>query len=169
MKEIRIYHSVKKNIALIVVGFLFTSLGFFMLHHNNHDVRYVVGGWLSMLFFGSGSLLVLYNLLREIVTRHPYYIITDECVYVNGVRKKWNVRFEDVERFYMMEVSKAKLIGIIYKKDIELQKLKDAGRMENTIRRFNIEISGSQEALLAERFTISPQQLCDLLNMRLTK
>ena len=148
---------------------MFAGFGFVMLRHNNHDVKDVVGGWLNMLFFGLGGLLILCALLREFITRQPYYIITDECIYVNGVRKKWNVRFEDVERFYLMEVGKAKFIGIIYKKEIELQKLKDAGCMENAIRRFNVGMSGSQEALLAERLTINSQQLCDLLNMRLTK
>lgn len=59
MKEIRIYHSVKKNIVLIVVCFMFAGFGFVMLRHNNHDVKDVVGGWLNMLFFGLGGLLIL--------------------------------------------------------------------------------------------------------------
>jgi hypothetical protein len=47
--------------------------------------------------------------------------------------------------------------------------MNDASSAGRTIRKMNERIAGIQESLPADDLTIKPQQLCDLLNMKLTK
>ena len=165
MEEIRIYHSIRKNIVLLAVSFLFVALGVFQLVNGDHS--FIV--WVCFLFFGIGGLYVLFLILRERINNKPYYIITDECVIMDSGMKKWEVRFSDVEEFYLINVMSSKQIGIRYKKEIEFQKMNDASSAGRTIRKMNERIAGVQESLPADDLTIKPQQLCVLLNMKLTK
>ena len=112
---------------------------------------------------------MLFLILRERINNKPYYIITDECVIMDSGMKKWEVRFSDVEEFYLINVMSSKQIGIRYKKEIEFQKMNVASSAGRTIRKMNERIAGVQESLPADNLTIKPQQLCDLLNMKLTK
>ena len=165
MEEIRIYHSIRKNIALVAVSFAFVAMGVFQLL--NGDNAFIV--WADVLFFGLCGLFFVFLMLRERINHKPYCIITDECVLIDSGMKKWKVRFADVEEFYLIKVMSTKQIGIRYKKEIEFQKMNDASSAGRTIRKMNERIAGVQESLPADDLTIKPQQLCDLLNIRLTK
>ena len=165
MREIRIYHSIWRNIPLLAICFVFVAMGIFMLLHGEQS--FIV--WVCILFFGIGGLYVLFLILRERINNKPYYIITDECVIMDSGMKKWEVRFSDVEEFYLINVMSSKQIGIRYKKEIEFQKMNDASSAGRTIRKMNERIAGVQESLPADNLTIKPQQLCDLLNMKLIK
>ena len=149
----------------MAVCFVFVAMGIFMLLHGEQS--FIV--WASILFFGGGGLFVLFLILRERINHKPYYIITDECVIIDSRKKKWEVRFADVEEFYLINVMSTKQIGIRYKKEIEFQKMNDASSAGRRIRKMNERIAGVQESLPADDLTIKPQQLCDLLNMKLTK
>jgi len=165
MEKIRIYHSIWKNIALIAVCFVFVAMGIFLLLHGNHS--FIV--WTGILFFGGGGLFMLFLILRERIGHKAYYIITDESVSGDSGMKNWEVRFADVEEFYLVNVASSKQIGIKYKKEVEFQKMNGASSAGRTIRKLNERIAGVQESLPADGLNIKPQELCDLLNMRLTK
>ena len=165
MEEIRIYHSIRKNIALVAVSFAFVAMGVFQLL--NGDNAFIV--WADVLFFGLCGLFFVFLMLRERINHKPYYIITDECVIIDSGMKKWEVRFADVEEFYLINVSSSKQIGIKYKKEVEFQKMNEASSAGRTIRKLNERIAGVQESLPADGLNIKPQELCDLLNMRLIK
>ncbi len=165
MEEIRIYHSVKKNIALLAICFAFAAVGVMMLL----DGEKTFIAWTSILFFGGGGLFVLYLILRERISGKAYYIITDESVLVDSGMKKWEVRFADVEAFYPIIVGSSKQIGIKYKKDVEFQKMNDASSAGRIFRKLSGMIAGVPESLPVDGLNIDPQELCDLLDMRLTK
>lgn len=112
---------------------------------------------------------MLFLILRERIGHKAYYIITDESVSVDSGMKNWEVRFADVEEFYLINVASSKQIGIKYKKEVEFQKMNEASSTGRTIRKLNERIAGVQESLPADGLNIKPQELCDLLNMRLTK
>ena len=112
---------------------------------------------------------MLFLILRERISHKAYYIITDESVLIDSGMKKWEVRFADVEEFYLINVTSSKQIGIKYKKEVEFQMMSDASSLGRTIRKMNESIAGVQESLPADGLNIKPQALCDLLNMRLTK
>ena len=149
----------------MAVCFMFAATGVLMLLHGEKSFF----AWTGILFFGGGGLFVLFLILRERIAHKAYYIITDECVIIDSGMKKWEVRFADVEEFYLINVMSSKQIGIRYKKEIEFQKMNDASSAGRTIRKMNERIAGVQESLPADNLTIKPQQLCDLLNMKLTK
>jgi hypothetical protein len=165
MEEIKIYHSIRKNIAIMAVCFVFVALGVYQLLHGDH--AFIV--WAGILFFGIGGLFFVFLMLRERINHRPYYVIADEYVMMDSGMKKWKVSFADVEEFYLINVMSSKQIGIRYKKEIEFQKMNDASSAGRTIRKMNERIAGVQEALPADDLTIKPQQLCDMLNMKLKK
>jgi hypothetical protein len=164
MEEIRIYHSIWRNIPLLAVCFVFAATGVLMLLDGGQSFI----AWTGILFFGGGGLFVLFLILRERICDKAYYIITDKSVLVDGM-KKWEVRFADVEKFYLINVASSKQIGIKYKKEVEFQKMNDASSAGRTFRKLNERLAGVQESLPADGLNIKPQELCDLLNMRLTR
>ena len=165
MEEIRIYHSIWKNIGLIAIFFVCVAMGILMLLRGEQSFI----AWTCILFSGGGGLFFLFIILREIISHKAYYIITDESVLVDSGMKKWEVHFADVEEFYLINVGSSKQIGIKYKKEVEFQKMSDASSAGRTIRKLNESIAGVQESLPADGLNIKPQELCDLLNMRLIK
>ena len=104
MEEIRIYHSIWKNIGLIAICFVFVAIGILMLLRGEK----LFIAWTGILFFGGGGLFVLFLILRERISHKAYYIITDESVSMDSGMKKWEVRFADVEEFYLINVTSSK-------------------------------------------------------------
>jgi hypothetical protein len=163
MEEIRIYLSLWKNAPVILICFAFAALGIRTLVV--HPEKMGLGLWLGLLLFGLGGIFMLWLILKERITGKPYYLVTDESVIMNSGLKAWEVRFADVERFFLA----GKMIGIVYKNDREIQKMEDAGWLGRIGRRFNQRIGGSQEHLYVSSMTMKPQELCDLLNERVKK
>ena len=161
MEEIRIYHSLWKNGLLILICFAFAALGIYSLVAHPEQSGFVF--WLGLLFFGLGGIFMLWLILKERITGKPYYLVTDESIIMNSGWTAWEVRFADVESFFLV----GKMIGIRYKKDTEIQKMKDASVLGRIIRRFNQGIGDSQEHLDVSNMTMKPKELCDLLNERL--
>lgn len=163
MKEIRVYHSLWKTGLLILVCFAFAALGLHTLivHPEKNGFMF----WLGLLFFGLGGIFMLWLILRERITGKPYYLVTDESVIMNSGLKAWEIRFADVESFFLV----GKMMGIRYNKDKEIQKMEDASVLGRIVRHFNQRIGGSQEHLYVSNMTMKPQELCDLLNKRMKK
>ena len=166
MREIRIYHSIWRNIPLLAVCFVFAAMGVLILLDGDRTFL----AWAGILFFGGGGLFVLFLILRERITHTPYYIITDDGIIMNSGLKTYEVHFTDVECFNLTKVGTARgkttLIGIQYKESIELQKFEDASKAGRAVRRFNKSVAGSQETLPAAGLTIKPKDLCEILNER---
>ncbi|MBP3757797.1 MAG: hypothetical protein J6I61_11030 [Prevotella sp.] len=166
METIKVYHSLWKNGLLVAVCLGFTAIGIFLIISGKDSFL----AWLGTLFFGIGGLFMLWLVLRERITHTPYYLITDDSIIMNSGLKTSEVHFADVECFFLTEVGtaggKTKLIGIQYKENVELQKFEDAGKAGRAIRRFNVSVAGSQEALPADGLTINPNDLCEMLNER---
>ena len=76
MEEIKIYHSIWKNLMLVAICLAFVVLGVLQLLDGRNSFLI----WASTLFFGIGGLFMLYIILRQRITNKPYYVITDECI-----------------------------------------------------------------------------------------
>ena len=163
MEEIRVYLSLWKNAPLVLICFAFAALDIRTLAVHPEKMGFWL--WMGLLFFGIGGLFMLWLILKERITGKPYYVVTDESVIMNSGLKAWEVRFADVERFFLA----GKMIGIVYKKDREIQKMEDASSLGRIVRRFNQRIGGSQEHLYAANMTMKPKELCGLLNERVKK
>lgn len=168
MKEdIKIYRSVWRNVLLILCSFAFTAVGvLILLDGNEKPLKVVIAAWTLILLFGLGGLFIAYIVLKELLSRTPYLVITDEKVIMNGM-KPWEASFADVEMFFPTRVSTAWMIGIKYKTDIEDQRLDNASLLGHAVRNINVKLAGAQEAIAANGLTVNPQALCDLLNERL--
>ena len=166
METIRVYHSLWKNGLLVAVCFVFAALGIYSIISGNNSII----AWLGTILFGIGGFFMLWLMLKERITHTPYYLITDYSIIMNSGLKTYEVRFADVERFFLTNVGTArgttKMIGIQYRKDVELQKYEDAKIIGRAARSFNKIVAGSQEALPADGLTIKPNDLCEMLNER---
>ena len=166
-EEIKIYRSVWRNALLILCCLAFAAGSvLILLDGNEKPLMVIIAAWIGILFFGLGGLFVAYLVLKEQLTRTPYLVITDEKVIMNG-EKPWEASFADVEIFFLTRVSTARMIGVKYKKNIEAQRLDNAGQLGRAVRHFNVKVAGAQESIGAVGLTIKPQVLCDLLNERL--
>lgn len=105
IKEIRIYHSLWKNILLTVGCFAFAAGGYFILHDANTSwPTKVFGGIGSMVFFGCGGMLMFMMTLYNITTHIPFLIIHDDRLDIYEQRKRTyrTIYFKDVEQFRLI-------------------------------------------------------------------
>lgn len=168
-EEIKIYRSVWRNALLILCCLAFAAGSvLILLDGNEKPLTVIIAAWIGILFFGMGGLFVAYLVLKELLTRTPYLVITDEKVIMNG-EKLWEASFADVEIFFLTRVSTARMIGVKYKKNIEAQRLDNAGQWGRAARNFSLKLTGAQESIAADGLMVKPQVLCDLLNERLEK
>jgi len=137
-----------------------------LLDGNEKPLMVIIAAWIGILFFGLGGLFVAYLVLKEQLALTPYLVITDEKVIMNG-EKLWEASFADVEIFFLIRVSTARMIGVKYKKNIEAQRLDNTGQWGRAARNFSLKLTGAQESIGAVGLTVKPQVLCDLLNERL--
>ena len=150
-----------KLLLAILVGILFTVGAIIMLIKGEDGVM----TWLSILLFGGGALIMVYSLLKQLITHRPYMIIGDKSVRVlDG--KGYEVLFADVEEFF---ITNGDIIGIHFRNQVEATKMEEAGTMERVLRKWNKKMSGSQEAIAADGLTVKPKILCAILNERLSK
>ena len=81
--------------AIYIIGcFVFVASGWYVICNprNNLDIFM---GWLGVLFFGLGGLMLLYLAVKEFLFRNPYLTITDK----NGVSTSVNIGF-DITKTY---------------------------------------------------------------------
>ena len=166
-EEIKIYRSVWRNALLILCCLAFAAGSvLILLDGNEKPLMVIIAAWIGILFFGLGGLFVAYIVLKEQLALTPYLVITDEKVIMNG-EKPWEASFADVEIFFLTRVSTARMIGVKYKKNIEAQRLDNAGQWGRAARNFSLKLTGAQESIAADGLMVKPQVLCDLLNERL--
>ena len=166
-EEIKIYRSVWRNALLILCCLAFAAGSvLILLDGNEKPLMVIIAAWIGILFFGLGGLFVAYLVLKEQLALTPYLVITDEKVIMNA-GKPWEASFADVEIFFLIRVSTARMIGVKYKKNIEAQRLDNAGQWGRAARNFSLKLTGAQESIAADGLMVKPQVLCDLLNERL--
>lgn len=121
--------------------FIFAEGGWYMIDHPRTNID-IFMGWLGVLFFGLGGLMLLYLAIKEFLFRKPYLTITDQSVIARSLTTK-EYMLEDVDSFQYLK--NWKLIGIYYKKGARRKK----------------------GFLSAYCLAMKPEELCELLNSRL--
>ena len=163
MNEIKIYHSVWKNAITIIACLAMAGLGIFVGLRKG-GMPWIV--WMAVVFFALGGLFMAYMVVKEKIAHQPYLIITDEYVRMNS-GKGYEIRYADVDAFFMTKVWSAKMIGIAYKKEVEARKMAEAKEAGRAVRRFNAKIAGTPEAIAANDLTMKPEAIIEILNERL--
>jgi hypothetical protein len=167
METIRIYHSMWRMLLLVLASLTFAVAGFFMTIHSPRGFHVVVG-WVSVAFFGTGGLYMLYGALKERLTGKPFLTITDEAVIMDGM-KQAVIRFADMESFNVAKMGRQNFVAIHYKLGVERQKVDEANALDRSIRRLNRWLVNAQENISTNGTGIEAQELCDLLNERLRR
>ena len=163
MNEIKIYHSVWKNAITVIACLAMAVLGIFASLHKG-GMPWIV--WIAIVFFGLGGLFMAYLVVKEKITHRPFLVITDEAVRINS-GKGWEIRFADVDSFFLTRIGSAKMAGITYRKEIEARKMEEAKDVGRAVRRFNTKIAGTSEAIPVNDLTMKPKEILELLNERL--
>ena len=163
MNEIKIYHSVWKNTTTVIGCLAMAGLGLFVGLRQG-GMPWIV--WMGIVFFGLGGLFMAYLVVKETITHRPFLIITDEYVRMNS-GKGYEIRYADVDAFFLTRVWFAKMVGITYKKEIEARKMEEAKDVGRAVRRFNTKIAGTSEAIPVNDLTMRPKEIIEILNERL--
>ena len=163
MNEIKVYHSVWKNVITIIACLVMAGLGI-LVGLREGGLPWIV--WVGIVFFAFGGLFMAYVVVKEKIAHQPYLIIADEYVRMNS-RKSWEIRYADVDSFFMTRVWSAKMIGITYRKEIEVRKMEETKHVGRTVRRFNTMIAGTPEAIPVNDLTMKPKAIIEILNERL--
>ena len=163
MEEIRVYLSIWRNVFNLLVCLAFTAGSVALLADGKNPII----GWMALIFFGLGSLVFLYLLVRQMITHKPYLVITDKAVVMNSGPKSYEIPFADVDAFLMTGVFGNKMIGIRYTKEAEAKQTAEASSAGRAVRKFNKFVSGVPGALPASDLSIRPRVLLELLNERL--
>lgn len=163
MNEIKIYHSVWKNVITIIACLAMAGLGLFVGLRKG-GMPWIV--WMATAFSAFGGLFMAYMVVKEKIAHQPYLIITDEYVRMNS-GKGWEIRYADVDAFFLTRVWSAKMIGITYRKEVEARKMEEAKNVGRAVRRFNTKLAGTPEAIPASDLTMKPKAIIEILNERL--
>ncbi len=163
MNEIRIYRSVWKNAITIIACLAMAGMGIYFGIRED-GVPWIV--WTATVLLAFGGLLMAYMVIKEKIAHQPFLIITDEYVRMNA-GKGYDIRYADVDAFFMTRIWSNKHIGIAYKKEVEARKMEEAKEVGRAVRRFNTKIIGTPEAIPAYDLTMKPGEIIELLNERL--
>lgn len=139
MNEIRIYHSVWKRVLDIVLDGALVALGVSAL---KSGIKPAALCWFLIICFGLLGLFTLYMLVRDLIRKEPYLVITEESVTLNEGKKRV-IRFADVESF--------RLAGLLLSKMIAVKFLNER----------------AQDAVMVMDTTMKPKAILNLLNERL--
>ena len=157
-------------LLVVLVCVLFVGAGISIVSKASSgslSLFHLVFTWICILFFGLGSLLLLYWLLKERLTGQPYLTISDEGIVYDSVWKQFDIRFADVESFELLGGRQNKYIGIRYKKGVERKKLAGASGVGRLFRKLNLAVSGTQESFSVRILSMNPECLYDMLDERL--
>jgi len=166
MQEIRIYHSLWRTLLLVLCAAAFTYACVTMLIDPRVNLFMKLIAVIGVVFFGLGSLFMLFMLIRERLAHQPFMTITDKCVIVRGAQA-FVVNFSDVEAFEMIQVGSQKFVAIHYKPNVEIQKMEDASFLGRMVRRINMGVGDAQEHLSTSGMSMKIEELFSILNERL--
>lgn len=154
MEEIKVYHSVRKRLPIILIGFAFSAWAVYALWQGRGQA------WLCLLLFGLGSLLYLYLTLKERWSGKPYLTVTGTSLIVNNgyvFGRGWYMsefNLADVAYFELVPMS------ILHRRGAKLR-IHYKGRMEE---KYPTDLVGQ---IPVGDIDMKPQLLCNLLNEQL--
>ena len=166
MQEIRIYHSIWRTLLLVLCGAAFTYASVTILMDPRTSFFMNIIAVIGVVFFGLGSLFMLFMVVKERLAHQAFMTITDKGVVVRGT-KAFVVNFSDVESFEMVHVGSQKFVAIHYKPNVEIQKMEDASFLGRMTRRLNSRVGKAQEHLGTSGMNMKIEELFSILNERL--
>ena len=182
MEEIKIYRSIWKN-AIFIVWYVLTifilfspifisvlfpeiTLTSFIDKIINQFGNFRGSGFILLWgLFSFAFLLGLYRLLKELIRRIPYYVLTDKSFIME--HDNMEIFFADVDEFFINKDGRNKWIEIRYKNGVNLLKYERTDFFVRIIRSFFKNYDCTLKTIYVDGLSISTRNLCDLLNERL--
>ena len=106
-------------------------------------------------------------LIPAYIKRRTYLVITDQQVKVN-TPEPWVVKLSGVDSFYIDKYNGRKFIGIRYKDNIEGD-VTDEQIAKYRKQRSKASLQGYPYEIYVRGLSKTPQEICDLLNAKLTE
>lgn len=170
-KEIRIYQSIWKNTLLSILSLAIAAVGCYIIMHEEYDIRIkIVSGWLNVIFFGCGGLLILTSTIYNRIRHIPFLIIYEDRVeqYEQLKRTYYTFKFDDIRQFRFLNKSfTPNIIAVDYYSDAALRKQKKTSGLTQKIRSVNVWATGAMEYINANDMTIKGKDIYSILDARL--
>ena len=160
MEEIKINVSTKvwvyTILAIVVVYAVFIGISYYVRGMNSA---------LDMLFLL--IIVGIFNFIPGYITNRTRLVITDTSLTVK-TKEEWIVQFDGVESFYVDKFKGLTFIGIRYKDNTEEAKT-DEEIAQNRKLRSKSALRGYPYEIYVRGLSKTPQEICNLLNQRISK
>lgn len=170
--EIRIYDNLKKALLLFIICLIFVTGGVFLIADERCrlDVK-IVGGWLNIMFFGIGGLLVLGSTLYKRIRRIPSLIIRDDCVYIYvQMKNKYDiVMFSDIDGFRTISLHRVNMVLIDYKPAAMVKEIDRSSTFARSMMAFSFNTVNAIKGISTANLAINAEKLCSILNEKLAR
>ena len=159
MKEIKINVSLKVWISIILVAVLAIAGLTWIRFAITNDHRIIDG-------IVSGCTVVPTFLIVEYIYRRTRLVINDYSLTVK-TREEWVVQFEGVDSFYVDKFNGRTFIGIRYKENTE-EAIAEEEIAKERKQRSKAALQGYPYEIYVRGLSKTPQEICNLLNSRLS-
>ena len=105
-----------RKIIVYVLLVAFIAIGIWLIsdvqvHEKYGAIQPICIGILTLLFFGLGSLVMLYRDIRSLFTHEQYLQFTDEALVIAGDKVAWN----DIQGFQLLKIKGSDIIAVVLK------------------------------------------------------
>ena len=170
-EEVRVYHSVWKNLMLGFLSLLIAGTAGFLLQDSNSRLDTVdeLIFWSGLILFGAGGLFIIISILYNKSQNRPLFIIYNDRIdcYVQIKSAYTSIYYVDVEQFRLVNLRSVKFIAIDYKETPLANKMDSASVLMRWGLKFNRNVTGAIENLPADSLTMKANDILELLNNRL--
>lgn len=160
-----IYHSKKTakyflacTLIMLVIGLVLKACRIYGILEQNGT------SWTSISIWFLLAVVAYINLKEK---RKPYLSISQTGVTINLHGKLTEIRFKDVECFFLTKVNAGNFIGVKLNKNAEFAQYQNAKIMEKAAQKLLKNELGISMAFMVDDLDTDPQSICDLLNDRL--
>lgn len=170
-EEVRVYHSVWKNLMLGFLSLLIAGTAGFLLQDSNSRLDTVdeLIFWSGLILFGASGLFIIISILYNKSQNRPLFIIYNDRMdfYVQIKSAYTSIYYADVEQFRLVNLRSVKFIAIDYKETPLAYKMDSASVLMRWGLKFNRNVTGAIENLPADSLTMKANDILELLNNRL--
>jgi len=170
-EEVRVYHSVWKNLMLGFLSLLIAGTAGFLLQDSNYRLDTVdeLIFWSGLILFGASGIFIIISILYNKSQNRPLFIIYNDRIdcYVQIKSAYISIYYADVEQFRLVNLRSVKFIAIDYKETPLANKMDSASVLMRRGLKFNRNVTGAIENLPADSLTMKANDILELLNNRL--
>ena len=170
--EIRIYQSLWKNMLYAICCFAFAVGGYIIVTTDHIEwITKMVGGWLGMIFFVGGGLLLTIMTLYNRIHRIPFIIIYEDKIelYEQGKGSYYSILFKDVRAFRLFSLDSSLMIAIDYKNTPLKQKIEESSTLKKKLMTYNFIKTGAIESIPVHNLKMRGKDVCHILNLWLER